>query len=149
MSRKKLYRRYELLEEIRKYPRASIRELCEAMDIRAPSQIHGLLRELEEEGLIVREPRLARSIQIGGVRRARSEMKARHCAISKNEKKGVQVQVRHSARGKQDKARLEANIERIAARARKAQVVSESGVDVMNDFRRPFGRHTLHAVKIG
>ena len=50
MSRPKLYRRYELLEEIRKDPRASIRELCEAMGIRAPSQIHGLLRSWKKRG---------------------------------------------------------------------------------------------------
>ena len=177
MSRPKLYRRYELLEEIRKDPRASIRELCEAMGIRAPSQIHGLLRELEEEGLIMREPYLARSIQIGGVRRAKSEMKARyyaqHCAISKakdvvTRKTKVSTYLAKTkklvAAGKKRRAAMsdgsaevsltskekESRLQaRIDAIARRAE--QDAGVDVMNDWRRGvFGHHSsIHAVKVG
>jgi len=156
MSRPKLYRRYELLEEIRKDTRASIRELCEAMGIRAPSQIHGLLRELEEEGLIAREPHLARSIQIGGAQRARSEMKERHYAISKNKKlvaagkKGRAAMSGGSAEarltGKEKESRLQARIDAIARRAEQG-----TDVDVMNDWRRGTFRHQsgIHAVKVG
>ena len=159
MSRPKLYRRYELLEEIRKDPRASIRELCEAMGIRAPSQIHGLLRELEEEGLIAREPHLARSIQIGGAQRARSEMKARHyaqhCAISKAEdvvtrKTKVSTYLAKtkdsSLTSKEKESRLQARIDAIARRAEQG-----TDVDVMNDWRRGTFRHQsgIHAVKVG
>jgi len=171
MSRPKLYRRYELLEKIRKDPRASIRELCEAMGIRAPSQIHSLLRELEEEGLIAREPRLARSIQIGGVRRAKSEMKARHyaqhyaqhCAISKAEdvvtrKTKVSTYLAKTkklvAAGKKRRAAMSGGSasssltskekeRRLQDRIDAIARRSEQGlgVDVMNDWRRGTFRH--------
>lgn len=54
MGNKSLNRRYDLLEEIRKDQRASIRELADRMQIKSSSQVYGLLRELEDEGLIRR-----------------------------------------------------------------------------------------------
>ena len=141
--RPKLHRRYELLAEIRKDPRASIRELCDVMGIRAPSQVHGLLRELEEEGLIVREPRLARSIQIGGARQPRNEMKARHHSMKE---KNVERKRDEGWRNqKQTEAQLKAAIERVV---RKAQTYEAAGVDVVHDYRHRMSG-TMKAVKIG
>ena len=142
--RPKLYRRYELLAEIRKDPRASIRELCDVMGIRAPSQVHSLLRKLEEEGVIVREPRLARSIQIGGERRAKTEMKARHVALTIRNKKRQTEPVQPKAK-KQTPDQLEAAIERVVQEARARE---NAGVDVLNDFRRSM-RGAIKAVKVG
>lgn len=68
----------------------------------------------------------------------------------KSKNGGLQVQVRYTVKGKQSKTRLDANIERVAQEAL-AQDASEraAGVDVINDFRRPFSFRHLHATKIG
>ena len=58
---------------------------------------------------------------------------------------GLQVQVRKGKRGKDAEIALQERIEAIVAKANE----DASGVDVMNDFRRGFGRKfSVHAVKL-
>lgn len=121
-----MLRRYEVLEEICKDPRASIRELCKRLRIKSPSHVHGLLCELEAEGLISREPGLARSISLSGSRRAKSEMKARRTASVKKTVRSPRPAKRRVGDRKCDEGwknnrqtaeRLQERIEMVASRA--------------------------------
>ena len=57
-------RRYDVLAAIRKNERASLRDLCDATGIKAPSQVHKYLDLLEADGLIWRQEG-ARGIHLG------------------------------------------------------------------------------------
>lgn len=121
MANKKLHRRYELLAEIRKDERASIRELADRMQIKSPSQVYGLLRELEDEGLIRREERLARSIQLGGQPRAKSKMKARHTSPAKTSAK------KRRAPRRQSPTQLEKAIDKVVRDAQSKAMTVRDG----------------------
>ena len=45
----------------------SVREICEALDIRSTSTVHGHLRRLENRGLLVRDPTKPRAIEVVGM----------------------------------------------------------------------------------
>ncbi len=49
----------------------SVREICDATGIRSTSSVHGILRALEDQGLIERDSQNARSIHLVGSRSAR------------------------------------------------------------------------------
>lgn len=145
-GRPKLYRRYEVLEEIRKDPRVSIRELCARTGIKAKSQIVGLLKELEDEGLITRS-RLARSIQLGGVpapvKSKAVKSKATVRTVRQKPARKPQEDMYSWSSRKQTDAELQAAIERVVRKAQNA-----GGVDVVHDFRSQFGGR-VRATKLG
>ncbi len=153
-GRPKLHREYELLSVLRNDPRMSIQEMCDAMGIKAKSHVHGLLKKLEDEGLIQREPNLSRSVSIGGVRLPRSEMKARHApkySKTNYEKKtaaGKQGRGTSALQSKSAKRQTEAaRIEMVVARAKAME--ANGGYDVIHDHRNHFYSGRVHAVKIG
>ena len=45
----------------------SVREICEAMDIKSTSTVHGHLRRLENRGLLVRDPTKPRALEVVGM----------------------------------------------------------------------------------
>jgi len=49
--------------EIKGYP-PSVREICEAVNLRSPSTVHGHLDRLEKKGLIRRDPTKPRAIEV-------------------------------------------------------------------------------------
>lgn len=60
---------YQFLKEITKdrgYP-PSVREICEAVNLRSTSTVHGHLSRLEKKGLIKRDPTKPRAIELLGV----------------------------------------------------------------------------------
>ncbi|MEP7137953.1 MAG: winged helix-turn-helix domain-containing protein [Chloroflexota bacterium] len=59
-------KRYDVLAAVRQNPRASFRELCDAVGIRSLSVISYHLTKLEEEGLISRNRYQALGIEMGG-----------------------------------------------------------------------------------
>lgn len=159
-GRPKEFREYDLLAILREDPRMSIQEMCDATGIKAKSHVHGLLKKLEDQGLIRREPVLSRSVQIGGERRPKSEMKALHVTAKARAPKYSRANYEKKAeagkhgRGKsalQSKAerRLseEQRIEAVVARAKANE--AEGGFDVLHDFRHSLVGGRVHATKIG
>jgi DNA-binding MarR family transcriptional regulator len=128
----KKFRRYELLEILRLDPRASIRELCDRMLVKAPSQVHGLLQELEQEGLIERNRGKARSVYIvEGAAPKKTEPVGRS-----KEKKRKAAQERFT-RIKQSPDRLAKKIEEVV---RKAENKAAKFIDGEQWFLREYSQ---------
>lgn len=67
---------YEFLKaftENKGYP-PSVREICEAVNLRSTSTVHGHLKKLECKGLIRRDPTKPRALEILGINNNRKEM---------------------------------------------------------------------------
>lgn len=67
---------YEFLKaftENKGYP-PSVREICEAVNLRSTSTVHGHLKKLEGKGLIRRDPTKPRALEILGINNNRKEM---------------------------------------------------------------------------
>ena len=45
----------------------SVREICDAMDIKSTSTVHGHLRRLENRGLLIRDPTKPRALEVVGM----------------------------------------------------------------------------------
>lgn len=69
MPGRKSNKKYEVLEFLKKnilekgYP-PSVREICQAVDLKSTSSVHAHLDSLEKEGLIKRDPSKSRTIEI-------------------------------------------------------------------------------------
>lgn len=68
-----IYEFLKVFTENKGYP-PSVREICEAVNLRSTSTVHGHLKRLESKGLIKRDPTKPRALEIVGINSNRKEM---------------------------------------------------------------------------
>ena len=68
-----IYEFLKVFTENKGYP-PSVREICEAVNLRSTSTVHGHLKKLESKGLIKRDPTKPRALEIVGINSNRKEM---------------------------------------------------------------------------
>ena len=68
-----IYEFLKVFTENKGYP-PSVREICEAVNFRSTSTVHGHLKKLESKGLIKRDPTKPRALEIVGINSNRKEM---------------------------------------------------------------------------
>jgi hypothetical protein len=140
-------RRYQVLAAIKRNRRATYRDLCHACGIKSTSHLHYYLRQLKEEGLILWEPKLARSITLPGeepIVRMDPRKNNNQATRAKKSAAGRKSRILEMKQTQKDPD-LQRRIEAIGLRedARKAL---GAGLDVVRDYPRGF---TLRATRIG
>ena len=68
-----IYKFLKVFTENKGYP-PSVREICEAVNLRSTSTVHGHLKRLESKGLIKRDPTKPRALEIVGINTNKKEM---------------------------------------------------------------------------
>lgn len=73
LKQEQIYEYLKSYTENKGYP-PSVREICEAVDLKSTSTVHGYLKKLESEGLIKRDPTKPRALEITELNNSTKEL---------------------------------------------------------------------------